>query len=123
MSREGQGDGSREPAPASTGPARNEYGQSGTGGGGSFGGGSSAGPPGRTTAVVARDAVPGAPTPSKLPPSVSGALQSEAGSPLPDAGRWSGELGADVSHAKVVTGPTAATAAADLNANAFAVGD
>jgi hypothetical protein len=51
------------------------------------------------------------------------ALESESGVPLADADRWSERLGADVSGARVATGPAAAQAAASIDANAFTVGN
>ena len=56
-------------------------------------------------------------------PELRSALESEPGSPMPDAGRYSEEIGADVSHARAVTGSGAAAAARSIGAQAFTVGD
>jgi len=58
-----------------------------------------------------------------LPESVTHALQSEQGSPLPDAATWSERVGGDVSGARLVTGAAAAGAAAAVGARAFTVGN
>ncbi len=47
----------------------------------------------------------------------------ESGSPLPDAARYSADVGADVSQARVVTGPSAAAAASSIGAAAFTLGE
>lgn len=75
-------------------------------------------------AVIARSANPGAPAaPSRLPKALTSALSNEHGSQLDDGKRWSDEVGADVSHAHVVTGEGAQAAAASINAQAFTLGD
>jgi hypothetical protein len=57
------------------------------------------------------------------PPAVQDAIATEAGAPLPDVAGWSRRIGADLSEARVVTGPKAADAAAAIGAPAFAVGN
>lgn len=64
----------------------------------------------------------GRPAPG-VTPELRTALEGESGSPLPDANRYSAEVGADVSHARVVTGASAAAAARSIDAQAFTVGD
>lgn len=51
------------------------------------------------------------------------ALTGEAGTPFPDAASYQDEVGADLSGARVVTGPRAEAAAAAVDARAFTVGD
>lgn len=50
-------------------------------------------------------------------------LASETGAPLSDAARWSKRLRADLSGARIVTGPRAEAAAAALGTAAFTVGN
>src|SRR5262245_61448417 len=51
------------------------------------------------------------------------ALETEHGTPLAEPEKWSQRVGADVSGARVVTGPAAAEAAAELQTRAFTVGN
>jgi hypothetical protein len=60
--------------------------------------------------------------PRGLPEPTQRAIAGESGTPLEDAARLSEEIGADVSHARVVVGAQAAEAAAAVGARAFAVG-
>lgn len=73
------------------------------------------------TASLARDASRGGYTPARIPNATKQALSSEEGSPLQGAERFSDQLG-DVSHARLVTGPTAEQAADAVGARAFTVG-
>ncbi len=79
--------------------------------------------PGRSTAVIARYAEGGASTPGHVPAAVKGALSNEQGRPLADAGRWSKDVGDDVSSARIVTGAGAEAAAESIGAKAFTVGN
>lgn len=74
-------------------------------------------------AVLAREPLPHAPRPTGIPEPTRRALATEHGSPLPDPERMSDALGADVSGARLVTGPVAADAAAAVGARAFTVGN
>lgn len=47
----------------------------------------------------------------------------EEGTPFPDAASFGDEIGADVGHARLVTGPRAAAAAEAVDASAFTIGD
>ena len=62
------------------------------------------------------------PAPSHVPSQVDAAL-GDSGRPLADGAGWSERVGADVSHAKIVTGERAEHAAASIDAKAFTVGD
>ena len=62
------------------------------------------------------------PAPSHVPSQVDAAL-GDSGRPLADGAAWSERVGADVSHAKIVTGERAEHAAASIDAKAFTVGD
>src|SRR5262245_12938264 len=79
--------------------------------------------PGRTSAVIARDGGSGSFGPGRVPIQVRDALTHERGSPLADGDRWSREIGADVSGARMVTGSRAEAAADSLGARAFTLGD
>ncbi|HTE50660.1 MAG TPA: DUF4157 domain-containing protein [Kofleriaceae bacterium] len=56
-------------------------------------------------------------------PAMEEALATEAGAPLTGAAEWSRRIGADVSDARIATGPVAAAAAASIPAPAFTVGN
>jgi hypothetical protein len=58
----------------------------------------------------------------KMPEQVKHALSSQQGTALPSGDQWSDRIGSDVSHARLVTGPTAERAAGALGARAFTVG-
>ncbi len=73
------------------------------------------------TQVLARDAI--GPAPSTVPAATREALASETGQPLSDGQRWSEDVGADVTGARLVTGPGAERAAAAVGAKAFTVGE
>lgn len=75
-----------------------------------------------TPPMVARDALPGAGKPRGIPEATKSALRTQSGVPVPDAKRHSAALGVDIDHARLVTGPEAAAAAAAVGARAFAVG-
>ncbi len=73
------------------------------------------------TQVLARDAL--GPAPATVPAATQAALASERGQPLSGGERWSQEVGADVTGARVVTGAGAERAAAAVGAKAFTVGE
>ena len=56
-------------------------------------------------------------------PAIMDELAGEQGQALADGEAWSARVGADVSHARIVTGPRAAAAATAIGARAFTVGD
>lgn len=62
------------------------------------------------------------PSRSSLPEPVVSVLADEQGVPLSQPGRWSSRIGADVGHARIVTTPGSAAAAAALGTRAFTVG-
>jgi hypothetical protein len=73
--------------------------------------------------MIARSERGTAPPPARVPSAVKTALSSEQGQPLADADTWSDRIGADVGHARLVTGDRAAAAAASIDARAFTVGE
>ena len=75
------------------------------------------------TGVAIASSGPAAPAPDQVPDAVSATLSRAQGSPLPDPEKWNRRVGADVSHAKLVTGEGAPEAAASISARAFTVGD
>jgi hypothetical protein len=88
------------------------------GGGGDLGGRGAAGDPADGSGSSGAHASLGGP-----PPAVQEALASETGAPLSDAARWSKRLRADLSGARIVTGPRAEAAAAAIGTAAFTVGN
>ena len=77
----------------------------------------------RTVATIARKTTEGSRSRSTVPDVVKRAIASERGTLIDDPARWSLQVGADVSHARIVQGPAAASAAAAIDARAFTVGD
>src|SRR5262245_12995600 len=88
------------------------------GAGGDPGGPGAAGDQGGGSGSSGAPVSPGGP-----PPAVQEALASETGAPLSDAVRWSKRLRADLSGARIVTGPRAEAATAALGTAAFTVGN
>ena len=63
------------------------------------------------------------PSPDAVPPEIATILASARGVVLPDPEAWSRKVGADVSHARIVTGEGAPEAAKSMGARAFTVGN
>ncbi len=73
-------------------------------------------------AFIARAPVAGEP-PQSVPDAVWDAMGTDRGFELPDAERWSSEVGSDVSGARLVVGSSAERAAESIGARAFTVGN
>ena len=73
--------------------------------------------------AIASSATRPMPAPDRVPDAVSSTLARAQGAPLPSPAQWSRRVGADVSHAKIVTGEGAPEAAESIGARAFTVGE